>query len=295
MQRFRLGDHGAAGHMVTGFAFAGRRSAGRLAPMSFTPLHFWLRVRTVNLVRVGLLAGVVWLAGGCASVYQKVTVQAWAVDQNVSGSFAIRDVSRPENAASPQVARAMELLKDALRERGYREAAAGVAPGLLIDVEYGVQAREKSERLNFPALVLERGHETIGYAQTGTNPDGTPQVQPYVERTPDRFVTRDTGDVYRSTSTVFGKFLRIVASTNVPSAEGKRVMPLWRVQVSTDPQGDDGRRDLGSQIPVLMAASFYFLGKNSGGTRLVEVNKNVAAALLVADRGGQSARAPRSH
>ena len=251
--------------------------------MSFAPLNVWSRGKIVGLVRGGFLAGLALLAGGCTSVYQRVTVRSWTLDQYVAGSFALRDVSKPEAERSPRFAEAAELLKHALLERGLREAAPGTVPSLFIDVDYGIRPRQRSESLSFPGLSLERGRETTGNAQTGTNADGTPQYQSYTDRTPDRFVMREgSGSVRSTTTTVYGKFLRITASENTPSASGFQTMQLWRVEVNSDPQADDRSRDVGKQLPVLVAASIYFLGKTSDGTRYVDVNKNEAAALVAA-------------
>ena len=108
----------------------------------------------------------------------------------------------------------------------------------------------------------------------GTDRNGNPLYQTVVTQDPPS--TEFAGfREYQVTVTVYEKYLRLSARSTEPVAEGRPAPEVWTVDITSEGES----RDIRKNLPVLVAASIDYIGKDSHGQKTIKMkdgDKDVA-------------------
>ncbi len=193
-------------------------------------------------------------------------------------TFQLETVVQGESEDDKEVQDAVDLIKKSLNGKGLNEAVPGEAGDMEITVAYGVSgprekitgARDTVEPgissgggfLNREAPNQRRGQD-LKKANDGTlfTPAGKARNTQFSAETD---MERGAG----STSTVYDKFVSLSCRTTMVDDSGKeQVIDLWRVVAKKV----DGRKRIGSLLPILAATSAAFAGESTSGETEVRV------------------------
>jgi hypothetical protein len=236
--------------------------------MSMTPLDSSFRRLTCRS-RVGpalLLASTLFL-GGCATT--EVTVDSLAKpDAENSVSYEIKNSNPLIADDSLRFKEASDYVRTALSGRGMYEAPPNVKPDLVVAVDYGIgPPQSKIEMITEPVYIEIPGRvrmerRVVGYDRsTGAPIYGTVTVQ-------DPATTEFAGfREYEVTTTVYEKYLRLTARETAEAAEGRPTSEVWTVDVTSEGES----RDLRKNLPILVAASIDYIGKDSHGQKTIKI------------------------
>jgi hypothetical protein len=208
----------------------------------FTPLCFSL---------------LVLFSGGCATSY-RVNIDSLAKPDANAISYALRNATSTEGDDSLRYQEAANLVRTALSGRGLYEAPPNVTPDVIVSIDYGVESLTRSEKfLKGPVKI--GSHATVG-------PDGmiTPPVFPKPE--------------YETvTVTVYEKYLHLTARENVAGKGDEVAADVWRVNVTSEGQS----RDVRKHLPILVAATIEYVGKDSRGEKSIRIKDTDADVVFV--------------
>ncbi len=217
--------------------------------------------------------GLVWLLGsallfgGCASSYEvKVDSLAKPKAEQVV-SYEIKNSNPLIADDSLRYKEASDYVKTALSGKGLYEAPAKVKPDIVVDLDYGIKPPEsRQEMISEPVYITIPGQIRTERVQVGTDAQGRPIYQTITVQDPP--TTEFAGfREYPITVTVYEKYIRLTARENAPAQEGRPQQEIWTVDVTSEGQS----RDLRKHLPVLVAASIDFIGKDSQGQKTIKI------------------------
>jgi hypothetical protein len=213
-----------------------------------------------------LLASALFL-GGCATT--EVTVDSLAKpDAENSVSYQLKNINPLVADDSLRFKEASDYVRTALSGKGMYEAPPNVKPDLVVAVDYGIgPPQTKMEVVSEPVYVEIPGRIRTETRQIGTDP--VTQRPILVQVTVQDPSTSEFAGFreYEISTTVYEKYLRLTARENAEAVEGRPASEVWTVDVTSEGQS----RDLRKNLPVLVAASIEYIGKDSQGQKTIKI------------------------
>ncbi len=226
--------------------------------------------RLVFRAPLGALAllGLAWLLPGCASSYE-VKVDSLAKPNNEQAiSYEIHNKNPLVADDSLRYKEASGYVKTALSGKGmYEMPPNGGKADVVVDLDYGIgPPTSKLETVSEPVYITMPGQIRTERVQVGTDSRGNPIYQTVTVQDPP--TTEFAGfREYQVTSTVYEKYLRLTARENAPAAEGKPPQEIWTIDVTSEGES----RDLRKNLPILVGASIDYIGKDSHGQKTIKI------------------------
>jgi hypothetical protein len=202
------------------------------------------------------------LLSACASTSYDMQVHAAAKPTAKAAiSYRIESNDPALDPSSLRYKEAENFVKTALSGKGMYEAPKPELADMVVVLDYGIGPpimRQKA--ISEPVYQNIPGSTTSQIVQSGSDIKGNPIYTTVVTQTPSR---QDyIGDrEFMTTITTYEKRLVMTARENKEGTEGKAPKPVWGVQVTSE----DESKDMRKYLPVLIAASIEYIGKDSGG------------------------------
>lgn len=203
---------------------------------------------------------------GCNTT--QVTVDSLAKpDAENAISYQLRNRNPLVADDSLRYKEAADFVKTALSGKGMYEAPPNVTPDMVVDLDFGIGPPEtKLEIISEPVYV-----EVPGRTRIETRPVRDPRTGQIVHITvtvQDPSTTEFAGfREYEVQTTVYEKYLRLTARENAEASEGRPPSEIWTVDVTSEGTS----RDLRKNLPVLVAASIDYIGKDSQGQQTIKL------------------------
>lgn len=220
-------------------------------------------------LRIGLLAlaGATLLVAGCATTHE-VKVDSLAkpkAEQSVS--YEIKNKNPLVADDSLRYQEAANLVRTALSGKGMYEAPPNVKPDLTINMDYGVGPPQmRKETVSEPVYITVPGQIRTERVQVGTDSQGRPIYQTITVQDPP--TTEFAGfREYVVTVVVYEKYLKLSALENKEPEEGRPPQEIWTIDVTSEGES----RDIRKNLPVLVAASIDYIGKDSQGQKTIRI------------------------
>lgn len=225
---------------------------------------------------VGLLAAMALLGGCATSTRVKIDSLAKPNAENAI-SYEIKNRNPLVADDSLRYKEAAGFVKTALSGKGMYEAPAGVKPDLVVDLDYGVGPPvSKRETISEPVYITIPGQIRTERVQVGTDSQGRPIYQTITVQDPP--TTEFAGfREYQITVTVYEKYLKLSARENAPQVEGRPPNEVWTVDVTSEGES----RDIRKNLPVLVAASIDYIGKDSQGQKTIRIKDSDSDVVFV--------------
>jgi hypothetical protein len=189
------------------------------------------------------------LLAGCATT--QVTVDSLAKPKaEASISYQLNDLNPLATGNPLRYQEAVGYVQTALSGKGLYEAPKGSQVDLVIDFEYGID----------PADV----RQTV-YA-------GMDGLRDLVKGTVGGTFGEDV-----TTTIVYKKFIKLTARETAPRVEGHPPVEVWTITVTSEGES----RDLRKILPILVAASIEYIGKDSHGETIINLKDNDPAIAFV--------------
>ncbi len=202
------------------------------------------------------------LFSACTSTsYDMKMIAAAKPTEKPSISYRIETTDPALDTSTLRYKEAENYVKTALSGKGMYEAPKPELADMVVVLDYGIGPPILRQRpISEPIYQTTPGSTTTQTVQTGTDTKGNPVFSSMVTSEPSR---QDyIGDrEYMVTVTTYEKRLVMTARENREGTEGKPARPVWGVQVTSE----DESKDLRKYLPVLIAASIEYIGKDSGG------------------------------
>jgi hypothetical protein len=204
------------------------------------------------------------LLSGCVTSY-RVKVDSLAKPDANAISYSLRNASSTDKGDSLRYREAADMVRTALSGRGLYEASANLVPDVIVDVDYGVASLVRREKRWVIPPPWEKGS---GEDPWRTDSNGLPVPVPL------------NGKEEDVTVTTYEKYLHLTARENPsPKRAGGEPM-LWRVDVTSEGES----KNLRKYLPVLVAASIEYVGKDSHGQKTIRI-KDTDADLVFVKKG----------
>jgi hypothetical protein len=115
--------------------------------------------------------------------------------------------------------------------------------------------------------------------QVGTDSQGRPIYQTVTVQDPP--TTEFAGfREYVITIVVYEKYLKLSARENKEAAEGRAPTEIWTLDVTSEGES----RDIRKHLPVLVAASIDYIGKDSQGQKTIRI-KDTSSDIAFVKKG----------
>ncbi len=223
------------------------------------------------------LVAAVLLLSGCASSYE-VKVDSLAKPKAESGiSYEIKNRNPLVADDSLRYKEAANMVKTALSGKGMYEAPLNTKPDIVVDLDYGVGPPQmRRETVSEPVYITIPGQIRTERVQVGTDSQGRPVYQTITVQDPP--TTEFAGfREYVVTVVVYEKYLKLSARENKEQAEGRPLQEVWTVDVTSEGES----RDIRKNMPVLVAASIDYIGKDSQGQKTIRIKDNSSDIAFV--------------
>jgi hypothetical protein len=238
---------------------------------------FQLRCRAV------LCACAALILSGCATT---VTVDSLAKpDAEKAISYKIENKNPLVSEDSLRYKEAAGFVKTALSGKGMYEAPPNTKADVVVNLDYGINPPEvRREMVSEPVYMEIPGEIRRERVQTGTDPQGRPIFQTIVVQDPP--TTQLAGyREYEMQTIVYEKYLRLTAVSTEPQAEGRPPSEVWTVDVTSEGES----RDLRKNLPLLVAASIEYIGKDSEGQKTIKIKDTSRDVSFIKKGMGDSA------
>ena len=225
----------------------------------------------------GLVLLFALFAAGCATTHElKVDAIAKPKAENAI-SYEIRNKNPLVADDSLRYKEAANLVKTGLSGRGLFEAPANVKADMVIDLDYGVgQPQVRRETVSEPVYITLPGQIRTERVQVGTDSQGRPIYQTITVQDPP--TTEFAGfREYTVTVVVYEKYLRLTARENKEPVEGQPPTEVWTLDITSEGESKDIRKHL----PILVAASIDFVGKDTQGQKKIRIKDNASDIAFV--------------
>ena len=219
------------------------------------------RCRLVSLMAAGLLFA------GCATTYE-VKVDSLAKPKAEDAiSYEIKNRNPLLADDSLRYKEAANMVKTALSGKGMYEAPPNTKPDVVVDLDYGVGPPQmKKETVSEPVYITVPGQIRTERVQVGTDSQGRPIYQTITVQDPP--TTEFAGfREYIVTVVVYEKYLKMSARENKEAVEGRPQQEVWTVDVTSEGES----RDIRKNLPVLVAASIDYIGKDTQGQKTIRI------------------------
>lgn len=243
------------------------------APAEFSPLRPAARARGCA---VAWATGILLMAG-CATTTEVKVDSLAKPNAEAAISYEIKNRNPLVTDDSLRYKEAADHVRTALSGRGMYEAPPGVKPDMVVDLDYGIGPPvSKRETVSEPVYITIPGRIRTERVQVGTDQQGRPIFQTITIQEPP--TTEFAGfREYQITVTVYEKYLKLSARENAPQVEGRPPNEIWTVDVTSEGES----RDLRGKLPILVAASIDYIGKDSQGQKTIRIKDTDADVAFV--------------
>jgi len=227
-------------------------------------------------LRIALPLGVA-LFSGCATTHTlKVDSLAKPAAEN-SISYEIKNKNPLVADDSLRYKEAESLVKTALSGRGIYEAPPNTKADMIVDLDYGVGPPQvRRETVSEPVYITIPGQIRTERVQVGTDSQGRPIYQTITVQDPP--TTEFAGfREYIITVVVYEKYLKLTARENKEAAEGQPPSEIWTLDITSEGESKDIRKHL----PILVAASIDYIGKDTQGQKTIRIKDNASDIAFV--------------
>lgn len=217
------------------------------------------------------------LLAGCATTHQVKVDSLAKPDAEASISYEIKNKNPLVADDSLRYKEAANLVKTALSGRGLYEAPPNTTADLVVDLDYGVGPPQmRKETVSEPVYITIPGQIRTERVQVGTDSQGRPIYQTITVQDPP--TTEFAGfREYIITVVVYEKYLKLSARENKEPVEGRPPQEVWIVDVTSEGES----RDIRKNLPVLVAASIDFIGKDSQGQKTIRIKDSSSDIAFV--------------
>ena len=229
-------------------------------------------------------AGLFALAGlffaGCATTHVlKVDSLAKPKAENAI-SYEIKNKNPLVPDDSLRYKEAANLVKTALSGRGLYEAPANTKADMVVDLDYGVGPPQmRRETVSEPVYITVPGQIRTERVQVGTDSQGRPIYQTITVQDPPS--TEFAGfREYVITIVVYEKYLKLSARENKEASEGRPPTEIWTLDITSEGES----RDIRKHLPVLVAASIDYVGKDTQGQKTIRI-KDTSSDIAFVKKG----------
>jgi hypothetical protein len=200
------------------------------------------------------------LLAGCTTSY-RVNLETTAKPGADAISYGLRNGTPNEEENSLRYREAANHVRTALSGRGLYEAPPNVSPDVIVSIDYGVTPRVQREVVMRPKAptILAPPEPTID-----SNGERITPKSPELEQ-----VTVVT--------TTYEKYLHLVAHEAKPSEPNGAPSQIWSVDVTSTGES----KNLREYLPVLIAASIEYVGKDSHGQKTIQLKDTDADVVFV--------------
>jgi hypothetical protein len=232
----------------------------------------------------GVLLRSVWLSvtaglvlAGCATTHE-VKVDSLAKPQAEDAiSYEIKNRNPLVADDSLRYKEAANMVKTALSGKGLYEAPPNTKPDIVVDLDYGVGPPQmRKETVSEPVYITIPGQIRTERVQVGTDSQGRPIYQTITVQDPP--TTEFAGfREYIVTVVVYEKYLKLAARENKELPEGRPAQEVWTVDITSEGES----RDIRKNLPVLVAASIDYIGKDTHGQKTIRIKDNSSDIAFV--------------
>jgi len=212
------------------------------------------------------LAGGVWLTGCVSSTEVKIDSLAKPKAEDAI-SYELHNQNPLMADDSLRYKEAAGYVKTALSGKGMYEAPPGAKADVVVNLDFGIgPPQSKLEKVSEPVYITLPGQIRQERVQVGTDRNGNPIYQVITIQDPPS--TEFAGfREYEITVTTYEKYLKLKARSTDPAQEGKPPEEIWTVDVTSEGESHDLRK----KLPVLVAASIDYIGKDSHGEKVIKI------------------------
>lgn len=231
------------------------------------PSRFPSRLVSQAGASLSLSGMLVALLAGCASTTEVKVDSLAKPDAANAISYEIKNKNPLVADDSLRYQEAAGYVKTALSGKGMYEAPPGVKPDIVVDLDYGVGPPiSKAETVSEPVYITVPGRIRTERVQVGTDAQGRPIYQTISVQDPPS--TEFAGfREYQITVTTYEKFLKLSAHENKEPVEGRPRQEVWTIDVTSEGES----RDIRTKLPILVAASIDYIGKDSQGQKSIRI------------------------
>lgn len=213
-----------------------------------------------------LCAAVLFLAG-CANSYSVKIDSLSKPKAEPAVSYKIQNTNPLVSEDSLRYKEAAGLVRTALSGKGLYEAPEGTKPDLVVKLDYGLGPPQmRRETYSEPVYITLPGEVRTETVQVGKDNKGNPIYQTVTYQDPPRTEMAGYRD-YVVNTVVYEKYLRLAALSSEPAAEGRPPSEIWTIDATSEGQSHDLRKNL----PILVAASIDYIGKDSHGEKVIHI------------------------
>lgn len=203
---------------------------------------------TFVLALGGMIAG---LMTGCGT---PVTVDALARPGANTVTYELRSAAPTMKDDELRYHEAAGYVRTALSGKGMFEAPRHVKPDVVVSVAFGVG----------PPQIRKEVHQVPRFETPRGSDSPSPELKTGYEE-------------HVITTITYEKYLRLVAQDSSPAAPGRPPAEIWTVDVTSEGKS----RDLRKHLPLLVAASIDFVGKDSRGQKTIRIKDTDADVIFV--------------
>jgi hypothetical protein len=215
--------------------------------------------------------------GACAST--AVTVDSLAKPNAEDAvSYRLENKNPLIDDDSLRYREAADYVRAVLSGKGMYEAPPNVIPDMVVGLDYGIGPPEaKLVRVLEPIFVEVPGRVRTETRHIGTDPaTGRPILA--LVTVVDPATTEYAGErEYEVSKIVYEKYVRIAARENKEAVEGRPRSEIWTVDVTSEGES----RDLRKNLPVLIAATIDYIGKDSQGQKKIQLKDTDTDVVFV--------------
>lgn len=223
------------------------------------------------LPRVGLLALLSLLAGGCATSYRfKVDAIKNADVQEAKQSYQVVSANPEMDEQDLRFQEAVHYVKTALSSKGMFEAPPGTSADMVVEIDFGMEEpKTKYYTVSEPIYVTTGGGtRTVMVPVRDPNTGKVTMMPQIVYDPPTRELVGFQDRVV--TVTVYEKYMRITARETPQEAGDRPPREVWSVYVSNE----DESGDLREYVPLMVSAAMDSINQNSASQKEVVLNKS---------------------
>lgn len=228
----------------------------------------------------GALAVALVLLSGCATTHTLKVDSLAKPAAEKSISYEIKNKNPLVADDSLRYKEAESLVKTALSGRGMYEAPSNTKADMVVDLDYGVGPPQvRRETVSEPVYITIPGQVRTERVQVGTDSQGRPIYQTITVQDPP--TTEFAGfREYIVTVVVYEKYLKLTARENKEAVEGQPPNEIWTLDITSEGESKDIRKHL----PVLVAASIDYIGKDTQGQKTIRI-KDTSSDIAFVKKG----------
>ena len=214
---------------------------------------------------------------GCATTHEVKIDSLAKPNAEPAISYEIKNRNPLVADDSLRYKEAAGMVRTALSGKGMYEAPPGVKPDMVVDLDYGVGPPQmRREQMSEPVYITLPGQIRTERVQVGTDSAGRPVYQTVTVQDPPRTEFAGFREYY-VTIVVYEKYLKLSARENKEAAEGRPQSEIWTVDVTSEGES----RDIRKNLPVLVAATIDYIGKDSQGQKTIRIKENSSDIAFV--------------